>query len=522
MKRILSILMTLLLCAMSARAEGNPPAIEDDGILRVALTSLGDPQSLTLTFSGVYAVEGDAGFCFDRDASVTFFQRGGQVWMSAGGLKLDFGDSVTLTRHAAKQGEENGIYIAESEKHALYEGDLTLAVHGGGLRPILKIRIEDYLKGVVAYEMSDSFPLEALKAQAVAARTYAMSRKFASGGRAYDLTDTASDQVFKGYDPKYANVIAAVDATNGVVGLDGDAFAECYYTASNGGQVARPRDVWGGGSEMIRLKDDPYDLENPRSLVNSISFQADLSDCAALKRMIEAKLGPSRTFQRILSIAPGDPDPADSRRYTTLSVRLEALGSEAEEETVTLDVFDDVKDGLSLGLNGRDYELITVSREGSAFTLQMRRFGHGAGMSQRGAQCMAGQHGMSWEEILAFYYPGMTLERIQWSAPALSPLDGVTWGAARPAATPQPACAPLPELEPGERYAKVTLAHGDSALNLRQRPSTGARVLAKLADGQRVILMGGDDAEGWARVRTAQAQGYVKAEFLTEEQRELE
>lgn len=517
MKRILSILMALLFLTTSACAEAATSALSDDGMLRVALTSLGDPQSLTLTLSGVYAVEGDAGFRFDRDTVITLFQLDGEVWMTVGGLTLDFGKSVTLTRHTASAGAENGIYIAESEKHALYAGDLTVAAHGGGLRPILEIYIEDYLKGVVAYEMSDSFPLEALKAQAVAARTYAMSRKFASGGRAYDLTDTTSDQVFKGFDPKYANVMKAVDATAGVVGLDGEGFAECYYTASNGGQVARPQDVWGGGSEMILLKDDPYDLENPRSLVNSVSFQADLTDCAALKRMIERKLDASQTFQRILSITPEAPDPADSRRYTALSIRVEVLAPEAREETVTLDVYADIKDGLSLGLNGRDYELITASQKGAVFTLEMRRFGHGAGMSQRGAQCMAGQHGMNWEEILAFYYPGMTLERIEWHAPALSKLDAVTSGAARPDPTPQPTPAPLPKLEAGERYGKVALSRSDSALNVRQLPSTGARVLAKLADGQRVILRGEPDPEGWIQVRTAETQGYAKAEFLTEE-----
>lgn len=513
MKRILSILMALLLLIPIARAEASKSSIEDDGMLRVALTSLGDPQSLTLTLSGVYAVEGDAGFRFDRDTVVTLFQQSGEVWMTVGGLTLDFGKSVTLTRHAAEAGAENGVYIAESEKRALYAGDLTVSVHGGGLRPILKIYIEDYLKGVVAYEMSDSFPLEALKAQAVAARTYAMSRKFASGGRAYDLTDTTSDQVFKGYDPKYANVVEAVDATAGVVGLDGDGFAECYYTASNGGQVARPQDVWGGGSGMILLRDDPYDLENPRSLVNSVSFQADLSDCPILKRMIERRLDASCAFQRILSITPESPDPEDSRRYTALSIRVEVLAPEAREETVTLDVYADIKDGLSLGLNSRDYELITATRKGSVFTLEMRRFGHGAGMSQRGAQCMAGQHGMDWEEILSFYYPGMVLERIEWCAPALSALDTVTSGAARPDPTP----APLPALESGERYGKVTLSRSDSALNLRQLPSVGARVLAKLSDGQRVILTGEPDPEGWIQVRTAEVQGYAKAEFLTEE-----
>ena len=159
----------------------------------------------------------------------------------------------------AADGEENGLYIDESEKDTLYCGDLTVSTEGDGLRAVLKIQVEDYLYGVVAYEMSDSFPIEALKAQAVAARTYALQRKWQSAGRDYDLVDTTADQVFKGYDPEYQNVIEAVDATRGVVGLYDGAFAVCYYTASNGGQTALPSQLWGG------VGDDGY-LDDRRSL----------------------------------------------------------------------------------------------------------------------------------------------------------------------------------------------------------------------------------------------------------------
>ena len=193
--------------------------IKDDGILRVYLKSLGGPESLNLTFAGVYTVESNAGFRFARDAEITLTAQDDKVLLTAGGLMLDMGSSVTFTRHAAEEGAENGLYIAQSEKPNLYCGDLTVSAAGGGLQAILKIQIEDYLRGVVAYEMSDSFPLEALKAQAVAARTYAMGRKWASGAREYDVVDTTADQVYKGFDPQYQNVICAVEETRGIVGI---------------------------------------------------------------------------------------------------------------------------------------------------------------------------------------------------------------------------------------------------------------------------------------------------------------
>ena len=193
--------------------------IEDDGLLRVELRSLGKPAQLHLTLSGSYAVEADPGFRFDSGTAVTLAAVRDRVWLSVGGLSIDMGKTLTLTRHRVAEGVENGIRIAEAESDALYCGDLSVTARGSCLRCVLTLPVEDYLYGVVAYEMSDRFPLEALKAQSVAARTYAMKRKARSGGRDYDVVDTTDDQVFKGFDPEYANVIRAVDDTRGVVGL---------------------------------------------------------------------------------------------------------------------------------------------------------------------------------------------------------------------------------------------------------------------------------------------------------------
>ena len=238
----------------------NAPAasqIEDDGMLRVYLKSLGDPEALGLTLAGSYTVEGDRGFRFARDTEIALAADNGSVLLSVGGLTIDMGDSLTLTRHATDG--ENGIYIHESEKNTLFEGDLTISESGGTLRPVLNIQIEDYLSGVVAYEMSDSFPLEALKAQAVAARTYAMGKKWSSAGRDYDVVDTTADQVFKGLDARYTNVIEAVEETRGIVGTYKGGFAMCYYAASNGGQTALATDIWGSSGDYgyLSMVDDP-------------------------------------------------------------------------------------------------------------------------------------------------------------------------------------------------------------------------------------------------------------------------
>ena len=590
-RRVLCALMALMLLTCApASALGfifgggtnapAPSAIEDDGMLRVYLKSLGDPASLGMTLAGSYTVEGDRGFRFERDTAIVLAADGESVLLSVGGLTIDMGPSLTLTRQAVTDGGENGIYIHESEKDALFEGDLSVSVQDGGLRCILTIHIEDYLKGVVAYEMSDSFPLEALKAQAVAARTYAMGRKWVSATRDYDVVDTTQDQVYKGLDADYTNVIAAVEATRGVVGTYNGGFAMCYYTASNGGQTALATDIWGGEGDYgyLAMVDDPYDLENPSSLVNSVTFAGDLSDNATLKAMLEEGLAALNlpyedvALESVVSIEAVDPKFEGSYMYTKLrftlsvSAMLEGWyaqegdayaplfpdGSEFSEEmrasatglalarrgslglpyvyregravlpetvTVDLSVYDQIKDGLSLGLNGGDYELVSVTQEEDGrFTISMRRFGHGVGMSQRGAQWMAGEYGMDYIEILNFYYPGMTLETIDWPEVELTPLEDLpeSIGSARPRPTPTPTPAPLPPLEEGEYYATVELETRSSSLNVREQPSTSARIVAALDYGRRVIVCE-DAGDGWVRIRTAELEGYVKLEYLKAE-----
>ena len=350
-------------------------AIEDDGMLRVYLKSLGDPASLGMTLAGSYTVEGDRGFRFERDTAIVLAADGESVLLSVGGLTIDMGPSLTLTRQAVTDGGENGIYIHESEKDALYEGDLSVSVQDGGLHCILTIHIEDYLKGVVAYEMSDSFPLEALKAQAVAARTYAMGRKWVSATRDYDVVDTTQDQVYKGLDADYVNVIAAVEATRGVVGTYNGGFAMCYYTASNGGQTALATDIWGGEGDYgyLAMVDDPYDLENPASLVNSVSFASDVSDNAALKAMLEEGLAAldlpyeDVALESVVSIEAVEPKFEGSYMYTklrfTLSVSAMLEGWYAQEGDSYAPLFPDGSEfsgemlssatGLALARRGR-------------------------------------------------------------------------------------------------------------------------------------------------------------------------
>jgi stage II sporulation protein D len=565
LKRMLYIIMLLALMTPGAFAQETTQDIaisdiQDDGIIRVYLKSLGDPEALYLTLAGEYTVEGSSAMRFERGAEVIVTADGDDVCLTAGGLTLNMGGDFTLTRCAAEDGAENGIYIYESERNALYQGDLRIGCKNGALRPVLLIAMEDYLTGVVAYEMSDSFPLEALKAQAVAARTYAMSRKSARVGAEYDVTDTTSDQVYKGFIGDYTNVIAAVEETAGIVGTYNGYYATCYYTASNGGQIATPNQIWGGDGDYgyIVQKDDPYDLENSLSLMNSFEVASNCDADNLFWQLIDAKLDKSGHTElradAITKMELTEPAHEGSKMYKTLEVTLAvsardeglveiayegdvllgwALGyahigdgwykwglkdweSLEAPAKVTFSVYDEIKDGLNIGINSSDYEVPSISETDGGYVIEMRRFGHGVGMSQRGAQTMAGSHGKSFMEILNFYYPGMTFEAIAWNSPALPEMEELPREIAQKRLLIPPREVDLGELSEGEYFARVNLETAKSRLNVRTAPSTDAAIAVKLDDGYRVAVCE-DAGDGWVRIRGGSFTGYVKQEYLTAE-----
>ena len=529
--------------------------ITDDGQVRVYLKSLGDLSGMQLTLSGEYRL-GES-MRFDRGTRLAFAAANGEIYLAAEGFVMKAGTEAVLTRCAGEDGGENGLYIYESEKDTLYEGDLRILCDGDVLRCVLTISMEDYLRGVVAYEMSDSFPLEALKAQAVAARTYAMSKKAARADAEYDVTDTTSDQVYKGADGEYVNVAQAVEETRGVVGTYQGSYAGCYYTASNGGQVATPNQIWGGDGDYgyIQQKDDPYDLENSRSMVNSLSVPA-ARDEGDFWKLLDERIDTSGHARvrggEITEITLSDPAFEGSYMYRQMDVTMKiqtrdrglveveydgdrisgwAMGyaylegkwykwdllpwqDTEETRTVSLSVYEDVKDGFSLGLNSRDYEICSVRQEGENYLIEMRRFGHGVGMSQRGAQVMAGNYDMSYVEILNFYYPGMTLERIDWDTPELPAQEEIPQALAKEMLNLPPAEGDLGTLAEGEYYARVVL-QGKTLLNVRTGPSTDYPAVARLYDGYRLVVCA--EENGWAQVRAAAFTGYVKMDYIQAE-----
>ena len=581
---------------MPSRAESAPiPSAGErvDPLVRVLLRRLQITDRIDVSLSSAYGLRTEQGteLYLPGGSQLSFQLKKNSIFVYCGGLTLNGGGDLTLTRYADQNATEIG--FRRVNYPALYQGDLRLKLSDGVLWPILTLHVEDYLLGVVPYEMSNSFPLEALKAQTVAASTYAL-RKRGSGGD-YDVVDTTNDQVFKGYLSGYGNAEKAVEETYGVCGFFGGRLAQCYYAASNGGQTELPETVWRGSGALgyYAVADDPCDVENPASVVKSVALQKSYAneerDVApyGLRNLLATVLrdeltgldfDPAPASIRVNAVS-GVELTGEGRRMDTLRLTVQISGRTRQEvaaplvdadqeevslllegsgETssppglpaptpspaapsaapsaapvygpfvvieqpfeVTVPVFPTVEKLLAMNISTNyENELWTLVETDTAYRLEVRRFGHGVGMSQRGAEWMAGRYQKNWEEILAFYYPGMTLMRYDFAEAALPAAPealAATPGPA-PTPTPQPTLMPVNQSPTdGQWIALVTGIDDDSSLNLRSLPDLSGEIVLRLYKNQRLLVLERCEEEGWVRVRTDAAEGYVMESYLSAE-----
>lgn len=131
-----------------------------------------------------------------------------------------------------------------SVKGKWYRGYFIVYNLSGTVTVINQVDIEDYIKGVVPSEMPRSWPMEAHKAQAIAARSYALANLGKRASRGYDLKDTPEDQAYGGASAEAINTNQAVKDTEGIVLIYNLKIIPAYYSASAGGRTSSSADVW--------------------------------------------------------------------------------------------------------------------------------------------------------------------------------------------------------------------------------------------------------------------------------------
>lgn len=560
---LLAAFFVLALPSHPVRAEKVP----DAGTVRVLLTTYQNQTQLQIEVYGSYTL--NESLSFQRGSKLTVLLVNQQLQVHYGGMSYTAGTEIRLKRFSVPEGLENGLRL--DGQAALFPGDFILGIQDGRFFPVTVLPVEEYLQGVVPYEMADEFPLEALKAQAIAARTYTLAGL--KPDRAYDLVDNTNDQVYRGINLAKANARQAVIETTGIVCLYQGKLANCLYTASNGGFSESALNAWGREQiPYLKIQADRYDLENPLSIVRTALIHKDLggqlnTESSLLKDYLYARLQPridglgydaTKTQYRIAGITGITPHTAkyggeqgvmsqlrfdltvhvthpdnkkqDSEVHLSQPSDNQTAAGEEKDQSVDMvtsthqisidcPVFPDIEQLLSLSINRNENEIVSVLNQDQGFHIRFARYGHGVGMSQRGAEWMARQYNWTYEQILRFYYPGTTLFQAGTAVKELPPLDmqfSTTPGPA-PTATPRPTLMPQSRKPDGQHIlVYVTGIAKDSSLNLRAQPDILADIKTRLYYGQELLLI--EELEnGWMKVETDVASGYVRHEYISRE-----
>ena len=295
-----------------------------------------------------------------------------------------------------------------------WRGELLVSVADGELIVVNRLRMDDYLRGVVPLEIGTSSPADAaaVEAQAVTARSYAVTR--IGNGRAYDMTATTQDQVYGGAGVETAIGNASIDATQGLVLLYGGRVVNAPYHANCGGSTAAPQDSWRASAEpyLQRVSDripgtDRYYCDQaPRFRWTRTFAAGELREAVA--RYVRTLPGGAGGIGAVTNVAVTAVTPAG--RVGTLTVdtdrgRWVLRGSEIRAALRS-------PAGELLFSTYFSVEVVPGRNAVQSLILKGGGNGHGVGMCQSGAIGRA-RAGQDFRTILRTYYPGTTVGTIQ-------------------------------------------------------------------------------------------------------------
>ena len=278
---------------------------------------------------------------------------------------------LTTTKQQIKEQEENNIYIKINKNNT-----------------IETLNLEDYIVGVVAGEMPASFNEEALKAQAIVSRTYAMY-KIKNFDNAYDVETTTDDQVYNSvsemqekwesdFDLYYDKIKKAVSSTkNLVMKINGDVFKSYYFAMSNG-YTEDSKMVF--GESTINSVSSPWDNES----INKFKVDTQFT---------------SNEIKEKLNITSND---------LNISIISRDKTNRVEKISVNGKIYTGVEFRHALTLRSTDFE---ITKNNDNYIITTKGYGHGVGMSQYGANGMASEN-YKYDEILKYYYQNIEITTI--------------------------------------------------------------------------------------------------------------
>ena len=283
-------------------------------------------------------------------------------------------DNINQTENNVSQNEQP----KQEEKQ---EQTITIYRNNGS---VINLSMTDYLIGVLGAEMPASFNIEALKAGAIASRTYAL-KKIQDGGK---LTDTVSTQVYNDnnelrnkwgneFDKYYNKIKQAVEATNDfVITYNGELISALFFSTSNG-YTESAKEVFGNDIPYLQSVESSVDKETTPYLKTVEKETATLLNILGVTNLDNIEIVSRTSSGRVKEIK------IDNKTYSGVEIRN------------------------LLGLRSTDFD---ISVNGESVTITTRGYGHGVGMSQYGANKLA-NNGYSYSDIIHHYYKNVNIEK---------------------------------------------------------------------------------------------------------------
>lgn len=255
----------------------------------------------------------------------------------------------------------------------------------GRLTVVNYVGLEDYVKGVLPYEMGNDWPYEALRAQAVCARTYVVYNQDQYGEQGFDITDDTYSQVYRGTLEANENTDSAAESTAGLLLRYRGEICETYYSAADGGATEDGLHVFDADRPYLAGKPDPFEGAVEYGAKNwTVTRSAE--NIAARLAGDGFELGP---------VAALEPELSDTGNVIAIRF-LDGAGGDV--------LIEGRRCYTILGLNSPHF---TIEREADgSFTFTGSGLGHSCGMNQWGAYAMAKIYGYDCEDILRFYFTG--------------------------------------------------------------------------------------------------------------------
>ena len=343
----------------------------------------------------------------------------------------DVSDSVTYN--------SDGVISVDGTK---YRGSIILKKDSSGLLTVINhVDLEDYIASVIAVEMSPSFNIEALKAQAVCARTYALKNMNKHSSRGFDLCASVDCQAYKGVSVESETTNRAARETAGVVMKYDGQIIDAVYSATSGGYTEDVKYVWGSNIPYLKAVEDKYEsksvygsswekelsVEKATEIMNNKGYELgtitnievteSTEHGTATKLVVTGTEGEKIFTKEGCRLAFGTVTLSQAFTVTAKSPETKAEplytcdGKKISGNVIVVTGKGTKKINLKgvtlLGNTKKDYAG-SVNGPVTGFVFTGRGYGHLVGMSQNGANGMAGA-GFSYEEILKHYYKGIEL-----------------------------------------------------------------------------------------------------------------